>query len=283
MKTGIHQHVFTSKLDETNLDFLNIIKDIGYDSVDINVRSIDIPTARIIKKHANGLGLTLMGGGSLPLDRELLSKEKEKRRQAIKYMKDLIKVVVELDSDFYGGVIYSPCGFISGKAPTKEELSFAAEGLLDAAKFAKKYGVRLGLEPVNRYETYILNTIEATLGLIEKIGEENVGILYDTFHMNIEEKSFYSSITAAKDKIFHVHVNENDRGIPGTGHIDWDEVFKALKDIDYRGVVAIESFVDSSVDISKAVCIWRKLSPSPRALASDGHSFIYKMVKKYGA
>jgi len=281
MKIGIHQHVFTPKLEKRNLDYLNLVSEIGFNSVDINVRILGLGLAKAIKERANKLKLTLKGGGSLPLDKNILSEDKSVRENVIKYMKHLVRLVYELGSDFYGGIIYAPCGFIKGRPPIKQEFEYAIEGLSEVAKYAKGYGVNIGIEPANRYETYMINTIKDTLSLIRDIGEKNVGILYDTFHMNIEEKSFYDSILDAKSKIIHFHVNENDRGIPGTGHILWDEVFRGIKDINYNKVVTIESFVDSSVDISKAACIWRKLAPDWKTLAQDGFNFISLMAKKY--
>ena len=281
IKIGIHQHVFTSKLDRENLDILNLIKDIGYDSADINVRNINLDEAKIIKKRASSLNLTLMGGGSLPKNMGILSDVKDDRSRAIKYIKSLIDKVVEIGSDFYGGVIYAPCGLIIGRKVEKRELYRVIHALKTITLYAKKFGIRVGIEPANRYETYVLNTIEDTLNIIDKINEPNLGILYDTFHMNIEEKSFYNSIKIANKKIFHMHVNENDRGTPGSGHILWDEVFKALKEIGYNGVIAIESFVDETIDIAAAACIWRKLADSPGILAKEGLEFLKSMVAKY--
>ncbi len=281
MKVGIHQHVFTESLNTKNLDYLNIIRDIGFDSIDINVRNLDTATAKIIKRRADKLDLIIKGGGSLPYDKELLSENKDKRIEAIAYMKCLVETVIELGSDFYGGVIYGPLGRFTGLGPTDMELEFSAEALREVARFAKKYGIRLGIEPVNRYESYILNTIKASLHHLKKVNEENVGLLIDTFHMNIEEEDFYQSILQAKDKIFHIHVNESDRGTPGKGHINWNKVFRAIRDIEYKGVLAIESFVGSKVDIASVICIWRKLAESPDALARDGYKFIKKMSEKY--
>ncbi|MHB1441767.1 MAG: TIM barrel protein [Candidatus Humimicrobiaceae bacterium] len=281
IKIGIHQHVFTSKLDRENLDILNLIKDIGYDAVDINVRNINLDEAKIIKKRANSLNLTLMGGGSLPKNMRILSDVKDERSDAIKYIKSLIDKVVEIGSDFYGGVIYAPCGLIIGRKVEKKEIDRALYALKMITLYAKKFGIRVGIEPANRYETYVLNTIEDTLNIIDKINEPNLGILYDTFHMNIEEKSFYNSIKIANKKIFHMHVNENDRGTPGSGHILWDEVFKALKEIEYNRVIAIESFVDETIDIAAAACIWRKFAESPEILATEGLEFLKSMVAKY--
>ena len=117
--------------------------------------------------------------------------------------------------------------------------------------------VIIGLEPVNRYETYVVNTCEQALKLRDMIGEENVKIHLDTYHMNIEEKSFYEATKLAGENLIHYHLCENDRGIPGTGLVNWDEIFEALSEIGYKGYAALESFVDTTDNMS--TWVWRQL------------------------
>lgn len=282
MKIGIHQHVFTHKITQDNLDILNMISELGFSSVDINIRVIDIELAKQIGKRAKKLNLNIVGGGSIPQDKMLLSDNIEERYEAIKYMKHLIDVVNAVGSQYYSGLISAPGGYFTGKGPTEKELEYSASGLKEAAIYAKKYGINLCIEPVNRYESYVINTIEDALELIKNINEPNVGLLIDTYHMNIEEKNFRDPILKAGKNIFLVHVNENDRGTPGEGHVNWDAVFMALKEVGYNDYVTIESFVGSGIDISRLVAIWRQLAPSPEYLAKEGFKFISFMLKKYG-
>jgi D-psicose/D-tagatose/L-ribulose 3-epimerase len=281
IKIGIHQHVFTSKINEQNLTIIDFVKEIGFDSMDVNLRNTDFDFAKVIRKKAEKLNFKLTGGGSLPKGKEIISQEKEKRIEAIEYMKEIVRKASELGIDLYHGLIYATAGVFTGKGPTNEEFGYSVEGLKEVACYAKQYGVNLGIEPANRYENYLINTVEDSLKLVNEIDEPNVGLLLDTYHMNIEEKDMNKSIVSAKGKIFHFHVNENDRGIPGTGHIPWDDVFKALKEINYNKVVSIESFVDSSIDLASVVAVWRRLSPSAEILARDGYAFIKKMSEKY--
>ena len=278
---GIHQHVFTSKLNEQNLDFFDYVREIGYDSMDINLRNTELSFAKTVKKRAESAGLFLTGGGSLPKGKEIISPEREKRAETINYMKEIVRKAHDLGVTLYHGMIYATAGVFTGKGPTADEFEWAASGLSEVAEYAKDFGVSLCLEPANRYETYMLNTVDSSLKLLDAIGQPNVGLLLDTYHMNIEEKDIYKSLLSAKGRIFHIHVNENDRGIPGTGHINWDDVFKALKEIDYRGIVAVESFVDGSIDIAALVAVWRKLAPDSETLAKQSHAFIKKMLEKY--
>jgi D-psicose/D-tagatose/L-ribulose 3-epimerase len=282
LKIGIHQHVFTKKLFAGNLDLMDVIRGYGFESLDVNVRVLDLPGAKLIRRRAEDLGLQLMGGGSLPADKELLSNDPEKRREAIEYMKSLVRTVHELGSTFYGGIIYAPFSRLTGRAPSKEELELSAQGLREVARYAQSFGIKVALEPANRYETYLINTIGDGLRLADAIGEKNVGILFDTFHTSIEEKSMYRAITAAGSRLYHVHVPENDRGIPGSGQVRWDDVFRGIKDIGYEGTITIEGFVDASADVAAGACIWRKFASSPEEMAMEGIAFIRSMLAKQG-
>lgn len=282
VKIGIHQHVFTSKITAENLHIFDHIKEIGFDSIDVNLRNTDLEFAGTMRKRAEELGLFLTGGGSLPKDKEIISQDKDKRTEAVEYMKEIVRKASKIGVTLYHGLIYATAGIFVGRGPTEEEFEYAVTGLKEVACYAKDYGVSLCLEPANRYENYMINTVGDSLKLVNAIDEPNVGLLLDSYHMNIEEKDMYRSITSAKGKIFHFHVNENDRGIPGTGHIPWDDVFRALKDIGYDKVVAVESFVDNTVDIASIVAVWRRLAPDAETLAKEGYKFIKDMSEKYG-
>ncbi len=281
IKIGIHQHVFTSKLNSENLHIFDFIKEIGFDSMDVNLRNTDFDFTGQMRKKAESLNLILTGGGSLPKTKEIISQDNQKRVEAVEYMKELVRKAFEIGITLYHGLFYATAGIFTGKGPTKEEFDYAVTGLKEVANYAKKYGISLCLEPANRYENYMINLVSDSLKMLDAIDEPNVGLLLDSYHMNIEEKDMYKSIVSAKGRIFHFHVNENDRGIPGTGHIPWDDVFRALKDVDYNGIVAVESFVDNTIDIASVVAVWRRLAPDADTLSRQSYKFIKKMAEKY--
>ncbi len=282
MEIGIHQLVWLNRWDKEKLDYLDRVKEMGYDAMDIIVRSLDIQTAKSLKERAGKIGLRLIGGGSLPVGQDLLSDDPDRRRASLDYLKGLIRTAHELGANFYGGVIYSTMGKLVGRGPSEAELGYLVDALREAARYAAAYGIDLGLEAVNRYETYVLNTASQTIDLIKRVGEPNVGVFLDTYHMNIEEKNFYDPVVEAKGRLLHVHLCENDRGIPGTGHVNWEEIFKALKDVGYDRVASIETFLGNLPEVAAATCIWRELSPGPEVLAREGLSFLRTMCKKYG-
>jgi D-psicose/D-tagatose/L-ribulose 3-epimerase len=146
------------------------------------------------------------------------------------------------------------------------------------ADYAAEKGIKLAVEPLNRFETDFLNTVQQGLDFFALVDRENAGFLLDTFHMNLEEKDIAAAIKLAGNKIFNFHSCENDRGTPGTGHIPWNEVFQALKEISYDGPIVIESFTTEIKEIARAVSQWRPLAPSQDSLGEEGLQFLKKAV-----
>ena len=148
------------------------------------------------------------------------------------------------------------------------------EALKPLSEYAAERNVTLAVEPLNRFETSVLNTAEQTMEVVTAVDHPACGVLLDTFHMNIEEKNQATAIRLVGDKLYHFHACGSDRGTPGQDHIAWDEIVPALREIAYTGGVVIESFTPDNDTIAKAAAIWRKLAPNEDALASDGVAFL---------
>jgi D-psicose/D-tagatose/L-ribulose 3-epimerase len=146
------------------------------------------------------------------------------------------------------------------------------------AEIARKKNVKLAMEALNRFETDMINVVSQGLKFIDETGMENVGFHLDTFHMHLEEKDSAAAIRKADKKIFHFHACENDRGVPGTGQVRWNEIAQALKDVDYQGPVVIESFTNQVKEIARAVCIWREIAPSQDAIAGQGLALLRSLL-----
>ena len=200
----------------------------------------------------------------------LIADEPETREKSLDYLKRLVRNTRGIGANVLAGVFYGPISKLVGRGPQEEELERSAAGLKHLARYARDFDVKLALEPISRYETFILNTVEQGLGLIERIDEPNVGLLLDTYHMNIEEKDFYAPFIAAGPRLFHVHACENDRGIPGSGLVQWDKVFQALHALGYQGILSIESFVTNVPATAASTCVWRSLAPDGDTLAREG-------------
>ena len=174
--------------------------------------------------------------------------------------------------------MYSAVGRTRMAEPAERiaQRKLAAGSIRRAADYAAKLKVRLAVEPLNRFETDMINTVDQGLVLIDEIGRPNVGLLIDTFHMNIEEKDIPAAIRRAKGRVFAFHACSSDRGTPGEDHLDWPGIVRALKDTGYADAVVIEAFTPEIKEIARAVSIWRPLAKSQDALAKDGLNFLKK-------
>ncbi len=281
VKFGIHLFLWAERLDDSSLPLIAKAKKMGFDGVEIPLMELDAiniaKTRRELEKH----GMQCAGSLGLTADMDVASKDEKIRRRGIEHMKRCAEVIAELGGDSINGVLYTTWGKITGKSRTTEEWQRSVESLKEICRHAKKYNVMLGLEAINRFETYFLNTAADAVKLAGAIGEPNAKVHLDTFHMNIEEKNFYDPVKETGDFLGHLHCCENDRGVPGTGHVNWDEFFKAVSEIGYDRWLVIESFVPESEKMAAATAIWRKIAPSADAIASDGLKFLKGMAKKY--
>jgi D-psicose/D-tagatose/L-ribulose 3-epimerase len=206
----------------------------------------------------------------------VISEDAAVRRRTRTHLEDTVKAAAEVGAKIIAGPLYSPVGYLPGRRRTADEWKWAVECYQSLGPVLERHGVTVALEPLNRFETYFLNTAADAVALCDAIGHPNVGILFDTFHANIEEKDIGRAYRTVAKHLKHVHTCENDRGIPGTGHIEWPCVFAALKQIGYDGWVVIESFGFAIEAIAAAACIWRDIAPTPDVIAWEGVEFLKK-------
>lgn len=282
LKFGVHPLIWTSAWTYDTVSFAERARDLGFGALDVPLRRADQRTVRETGARLKNLNMSAVGVLALGREHDITSDEDTTRQLGIEHLKKAVVSTQGVGATVLGGVIYAPIGKLVGRGPNEAETARSVEALKEVARFAQDYGVKLALEPVNRYETYMLNTVQDALKMVDLIGEPNIGVLLDTYHMNIEEKDLYQPIVAAGDRLFHMHCCENDRGIPGTGLVRWDDVFLALRDIKYQGVLSIESFVTNIPEIAAATCIWRTLAPDGDALAREGLAFLKGMAEKHG-
>ena len=201
---------------------------------------------------------------------------------AIAFLEHAIDVTARIGALALSGVTYGGIGERTGRPPTITEIDNIA-GVLDrAAKHAKARGIGLGIEPVNRYENHILNTGWQAAALIEKVGSDNVFVHLDTYHMNIEEKGAANGILAVRDHLKYIHLSESDRGVPGAGTCDWDEIFATLAAIGFKGGLAMESFVNLPPQIGAALSVWRPVADSAEQVMEEGLPFLRHKARQYG-
>lgn len=250
------------------------------DFIEIPLMVLETFDAAAIKERLQKVGLGAVTSTVLLGDTDITSDDADIRAKGVEYLKACVKATSDIGADNFSGVVYSQFVKPAIRRPTEQAWKHSADCLRETAHFAKEVGVTIGIEPVNRYETYLINTCDQALKLKEMIGEDNIKIHLDTYHMNIEEKSYYDATVKAGKDLIHYHLCENDRGIPGTGLVNWDEIFKALAEIDYQHNAALESFVDATDNMN--TWVWRQLAPDGDTLLRQGVEFIRKMQKKYG-
>jgi D-psicose/D-tagatose/L-ribulose 3-epimerase len=189
-----------------------------------------------------------------------------------------VDTAAEMGTQVFVGPFCAPVGQLLGRRRTSDEWKRAVDGLSSLAPHLESRGVTMAIEPLNRFETYFLNTISDGVELCKQIGSPCVALLYDTFHANIEEKDPTTSFTAGAGHIAHVHTCENDRGIPGSGHVDWARLFNAILEARYNDWLVIESFGFSIPEIAAAACIWRDLAINAEDIASQGVRFLRQFL-----
>lgn len=217
--------------------------------------------------------------GAFGETRDVSSDNPEYRRGGLQYIKDMIDVAEKIDCKVIVGPMYSACGKARplSEQQKKQQWEWAVENLKEAAEYAQNKGIRLAIEPLNRFETDFINTVDQALELIDRIGYDNVGILLDTFHMNIEESAIPEAIRKAGGKIFHLHTCANNRGIPGEDNFNWEAIVSAIKEVGYDDYCIIESFTPDCKEIAKSASVWRAFAESPEAIPQKGIPFLKKV------
>ena len=201
---------------------------------------------------------------------------------AIAFLTLALETCAALGATALTGVTYGGIGERTGAPPTKVELDNVAQALSEAARIAKSHGLEFGIEPVNRYETHLINTAGQGAQMIERIGAENMFLHLDTYHMNIEEKGVGNGILAAREHLRYIHLSESDRGTPGAGTCDWDEIFATLAAIGFEGGLAMESFINMPPEIAHGLSVWRPVAESADAVIGQGLPFLKGKALQYG-
>jgi D-psicose/D-tagatose/L-ribulose 3-epimerase len=201
--------------------------------------------------------------------------------RGIEHLKLAMDVTAAMGADALSGVTYGGIGQRTGLPPTAAEYDNVARALDAAAKHAKKLGIAFGIEPVNRYESHLINTGAQAKWMIEKVGADNIFIHLDTYHMNIEEKGAGNGILDAREHLRYIHLSESDRGTPGEGTCDWDEVYATLAAIGYKGGLAMESFINMPPELGYGLAVWRPVAKSFEEVMDNGLPFLRNKAKQY--
>ncbi|MHB1907992.1 MAG: sugar phosphate isomerase/epimerase family protein [Nitrososphaerales archaeon] len=250
----------------------------GYEGIEIPTFDGYLKIDQIRNALDSVLTPIVIGGGSPRSD--ISSEDPIVRSDGIAYTKRLVKSCSDLGGNLVCGPLYAAVGALKHLSEDEQIAAYerVSQSFGEIGKFSKELNVKIALEPLCRYDTHLVNTTKQMMKLVEMIDQKNVGVLLDSFHLNIEEKSLYEAISTASDKLFHFHACENDRGTPGSGHINWDEVSSALDKIDYKDWISIEAFTPYNPSFSSAMRTWRKIESGQDEIALKGLAFLKRKL-----
>jgi D-psicose/D-tagatose/L-ribulose 3-epimerase len=240
----------------------------------LNAPAVDAPHTRALLKKT---GLRAVCSLGLP-EKNWASVNPE---GAIDHLKQAIDVTAAMGAEALSGVTFGGIGQRTGVPPTMAEYDNVARALGAAAKYAKEKGIAFGIEPVNRYENHLINTGWQAKWMIEKVGADNIFIHLDTYHMNIEEKGAGNGILDAREHLRYIHLSESDRGTPGEGTCDWDEVYATLAAIGFKGGLAMESFINMPPEVGYGLAVWRPVAESFEEVMDKGLPFLRNKARQY--
>ena len=278
MKYGVNALIWTASFEHEHLPLLPRVKQRGFNGIETPI--FDPGSTRVdeIRRGLEDNGLEVTTCTVIPNGLTVFAESAGIRQRALDHLKLSIETTAKLGGRLMAGPTYSPVGYLPGRRRTSDEFKLAAESLRTLGDSLRAHDVQLAIEPLNRFETFFLNTAADAAALCDNIGDPSIGILFDTFHANIEEKSIGDALRICGKHLFHVHTCENDRGTPGSGHVPWVEVFDTLRAMRYDRWLTIESFGYNIPAIAAAAAIWRDIEPLPESIGFDGLTFLKRMT-----
>jgi D-psicose/D-tagatose/L-ribulose 3-epimerase len=274
VRYAVHAYAWTSSWSSEDLGLVDHAASLGLDALEIPLMELDGVDPAALRERAEHAGIGLLTSVACADDTDPSSEDDGVREAGLDFLRRCVDATAAMGADIFTGVTYSALGRRIDRRPTADDTRRAAEVLREVARHAAGRAVTVGIEPVNRYETFLVNTAAQGVELMELIDEPNVGIHLDAYHMNLEEEDFRAPVELAAEHLIHFHLSESHRGIPGQGTVAWEAIMGALADHGYTGYVGLESFAEVSDAMRGATCIWRDLAPSSDVLVREGLSYL---------
>ena len=283
MKFGVTTWLWTSPFTTDTVSLFPKIRDMGYDAVEIPVEYPDMIDEIKVRQALRQSGLDAVVCGAFGPSRDLTNEDPDVHRHCFDYISKCFHLCLAWNASFFAGPMYSAVGkarMVSSEQ-RKIEWERAVSNLYKVCQLAGENGLQVALEPLNRFESDLVNTAEDVMRLVKDINHPAAKVMLDGFHMAIEEKSMEEAITTVGKELIHLQVSENYRGIPGTGQTPWQSIRKGLEKINYQGTVSVESFTPEIRELAGAVCIWKNLAPSQDEFASEGLKFLKNLLSPH--
>jgi D-psicose/D-tagatose/L-ribulose 3-epimerase len=274
MRTGMNLLLWTAHVGEEHFPLIARLKKAGFDGVELPLFGGDRAHYQRVRKELDNNGLACTTVTVANPNANPISPDDAIRQAGLDHIKWAIDMTAVLGGENLCGPYHSALGVFSGTGPTDDEKSRGADVLRKAAEHAQQNKVMLAIEYLNRFECYFLTTAADARALVQKVNHPHFRMMYDTFHANIEEKAIGPTIESIAGHFIHVHISENDRGTPGTGHVHFDETFRALRRVGYDGWMVIEAFGRALPDLAAATRVWRDLFPNPEEVYTRGLQLI---------
>lgn len=279
MKFGMNLLLWSGELHDGMLPVLEMLKNLGYDGVEIPLFNTGLDYAAW-GKRLDDLGLARTAVTVRGADDNPISPDAAVRAKGVEATKRVLDCCAAVGATTLVGPYHSALGVFTGQGPTADEWKWGVDSMRRVAEHAGKVCVTLGVECLNRFETYLLNTHSDAARFAREVNHPNCRVMYDTFHSNIEEKCIGQAIHACADMLCHVHISENDRSTPGKGNVRWAENFDALRQINYNGWLMVEAFGLALPELAAATKIWRRMFESELQLSRDALAFMRAEVAK---
>jgi D-psicose/D-tagatose/L-ribulose 3-epimerase len=253
----------------------------GYDAVEIPVEYPEKINGKVVKVALQENGLRAIVCGAFGASRDLTHDDPAVHQTCFDYITQCLDLCNTWNAEFLAGPMYSAVGKARMVSPEQRKIEWerAVKNIFKVCQLAQQRNLSVALEPLNRFESDLINTASDVMRLIKDVNHLSAKVLLDGFHMAIEEHNLEKAITTAGDKLIHVQVSENYRGTPGTGQTPWQSFKAGLEKINYQGAVSIESFTPEIKELAGAVCIWKNLAESQDGFASEGIAFLKKLLK----
>jgi D-psicose/D-tagatose/L-ribulose 3-epimerase len=274
MKIGMNLLLWATHLTEEHYPYLEKIKATGFDGVEIPIFAGDDAHYQKLRRKLDELQLQSSTVAVATPEASAISPDPAIRKAATQRLKTIVRYSAILGADILCGPFHQALGVFSGTGPTEEEFKRAADVHREVADEAQRQGLCLAIESLNRFECYFLNTIGAAAAYVRRVAHPNFKTMFDTFHANIEEEDLRKAFSANVAEIAHVHVANNDRGVPGRGHIDFQSIFRAIKSSGYNGWLTIEAFGRALPELAEPTRVWRDFFKQPDEVVTEGYQFI---------
>ena len=279
---AVHAYAWTNSWSNDDLPLVDHVKELGFDAIEIPLMELDLVDRTAIRERADAAGIDVVTSVAVDERTDPTADDPEVRRAAREFLERCVDATADMGGTVFTGVTYSAIGRRIERRPDDRDFERAAEVLTEVARHAAGRGVTVGIEPVNRYESFLVNTAEQGRRLAEMVGEPNVGVHLDAYHMNIEEDDFAEPVRATLPSLCHFHLSESHRGIPGQGVVDWEAIMRALVEGGYSGYVGLEALIDISDAMRGATCVWRDMAPSSDVLVGDGLRYLRDLQARLG-